>query len=440
MDDSTPDSPAEGIDVPAARGLPRHTTPTWEMELLLSGATVFGLLQVPAWIDATADRLRIALPQSWDAALLLGPLFAKVMAYGLIFTFLLHLATRAYWVALVGLRSVYPHGIRWDRVHGGPIGKRHQQRILSDPDASIERADNASTLVFATGITVVVMFLFASLLSGIAVLIGGALQTWVYPLRDSSTWFFVALASMMLPLILLRVVDAWFGGKVRPGSRLAIAIDWMYGRYESLGLNRSSPLLLLLTSNARRKHGLIWLIALLNLLMAAVQVMDKARHEGPSWAWIEAVPAELDTDQSPDYYAQSGNSRRLLPRIQSDIVTDPYLRLWVPLDPDRARAFNRACTSFRPHSPAATTARADEENALAQCLGALFLPRLDAHPLSGLQWRFARDPDLGVDGLRAYIPLQATATGRHELLLLPPAKDDGDQADAARTWRIPFWR
>ena len=37
---------------PGARdGIPRGTTPTWEMELLLSGATVFGLVALPSQLD-----------------------------------------------------------------------------------------------------------------------------------------------------------------------------------------------------------------------------------------------------------------------------------------------------------------------------------------------------------------------------------------------------
>ena len=41
---SLPD-PQQDAAVPDA--IPAKTTPTWEMELLLSGATVFGLLQLP---------------------------------------------------------------------------------------------------------------------------------------------------------------------------------------------------------------------------------------------------------------------------------------------------------------------------------------------------------------------------------------------------------
>ncbi len=31
--------------------LPQHTTPTWEVELLISGVAVFAMLQLPGWLD-----------------------------------------------------------------------------------------------------------------------------------------------------------------------------------------------------------------------------------------------------------------------------------------------------------------------------------------------------------------------------------------------------
>lgn len=39
------------FDTAATGRLSPDTTPTWEMELLVSGATIFGLLQLPTLID-----------------------------------------------------------------------------------------------------------------------------------------------------------------------------------------------------------------------------------------------------------------------------------------------------------------------------------------------------------------------------------------------------
>src|SRR4051794_24559506 len=100
-----PAAPAHG---PGASGVPAETTPTWEMELLISGATVFGLMQLPARLDAIFYDLFNR--GSEQVASLLMPLwiYAKVALLTLIGTFVLHLVLRGLWVAMVGLDSVYP--------------------------------------------------------------------------------------------------------------------------------------------------------------------------------------------------------------------------------------------------------------------------------------------------------------------------------------------
>src|ERR1051326_3908016 len=92
------------------------TSPTWELELFLSGAFVFAMLQLPALIEDLFTRLE---PHTTDASamvLFTGALYAKAIAFTLITMFLVHLVARAHWVALLGLQSVFPKGIRWDEL------------------------------------------------------------------------------------------------------------------------------------------------------------------------------------------------------------------------------------------------------------------------------------------------------------------------------------
>ena len=135
----------------SADKLPRHTTPTWEVELLISGVAVFAMLQLPGWLN---DRLLFLLPRfdaGWRAPLFPVFSYATSAAVILAATFALHLLLRAYWIALVGMHSVYPDGIRWDRLRMGPIEREQTQRRDGDFAALIERADNRASIVFAAG-------------------------------------------------------------------------------------------------------------------------------------------------------------------------------------------------------------------------------------------------------------------------------------------------
>jgi len=415
--------PVAQTDALAADAMPKHTTPTWESELLLSGATVFGLVQIPASLYALGDRLHHQLPAVWDSVLLLGSMFSLAMVYALIVTFLLHLASRAYWVALVGLRSVYPQGIRWDRAKGGPIGKGVQKSLFGDQDALIERADNRSTLIFSTGIAIVFNALVAILVSVPPLALAMIMQMWVFPLSSPISWFLIMMALLFIPVVLPRVLDSALGSRLAPDGSFAAFLEKMQRRVALLGPWRiTEPLVLNLTTNKRGKHGFLVFLLLIYALFFATSVSENLRRKGVDSFFM---PSQLlPTRQLSDFYENAGAPSQLLPHIQSDIVTDPYLRLWVPLDPHRSQAFIRPCAS---HGSTA-------------CLGKVIAPKLDGQPMTDIAWHPYRDASLGVDGLRAYIPIQTLASGEHELLLAVPARDNAEPGDKPESWRIPFWR
>ena len=132
--------------------LPKHTTPTWEVELLISGVAVFAMLQLPGWLD---DRVFALLPRfDREVANMLETLYIYLKSAALILaiTFVLHLTLRAHWIALVGMHSVFPDGVRWERLRMGPAQRTFQQQRLGTAAGTIERADNRATVVFAMGV------------------------------------------------------------------------------------------------------------------------------------------------------------------------------------------------------------------------------------------------------------------------------------------------
>lgn len=72
-------------------------------------ALVFSMLQVPGLLDEAIAALRPRLTGSLNfGVFMLLP--EDITSYALIATFVLHLSSRAIWVAALGLRSVYPGG------------------------------------------------------------------------------------------------------------------------------------------------------------------------------------------------------------------------------------------------------------------------------------------------------------------------------------------
>ena len=69
-----------GHDDDGALPLPRNTTPTWEVELLISGVAVFAMLQLPELLDRYILDWYPRLVDRWAKLLFLVYVYAKSAA------------------------------------------------------------------------------------------------------------------------------------------------------------------------------------------------------------------------------------------------------------------------------------------------------------------------------------------------------------------------
>lgn len=143
------DAAVDGI---GAVGLPRDTAPTFELEMLVSGAVLVGLFQLEGALDGAVARWLPNLALAGSLGVTLLATYVRAAIFALIGCFITHLALRGYWVALVAANAMFPGGIRWERAkETGPITRALLKARLRPLGTSAARYDNAASLVFATG-------------------------------------------------------------------------------------------------------------------------------------------------------------------------------------------------------------------------------------------------------------------------------------------------
>ena len=123
---------------------------TDELELIISSLTIFALFSVPSWLfDKIAD-VHTHLSTSLAIASTVGITLLAGTSFGLAACFLVHLMARAYWVGLIGLRTVFPDGINWSKTPGlGPLSRQYYRDTLPDLDTVIQNTDRLASSLFA---------------------------------------------------------------------------------------------------------------------------------------------------------------------------------------------------------------------------------------------------------------------------------------------------
>lgn len=429
-------APDADPDVPQ-NAVPAQTTPTWEMELLVSGATIFGLLQLPDLIDRAYVRTLNLSPD--DYAGLLTPLwmYSKFAIITLVVTFVVHLCLRGYWVALVGLDSVYPGGIRWERLERGTIALASSKQAAPPMPAVIERADNRATRVFATGFGFAMVMLMPVALVLLSLLLSVLVDATFGP-GHASEVFGAVVAVVLLPWALSRFLDKHIGARLPADGGLHRLLARVMHYSARLGMGRgSNPLVALFVSHEGRwRAGVAAMTLILPVLIVLSVQMSLARGHLPLGFFVGLAaedPTSADTAANA-FYADAADDRATvlpMPRIPSRVADGPYLQLFVPFIPRlHGPALQAACPgALAVAGDGATRARLD-------CLARLNDLRLDGAPVD-VRLDATTDARSGQPGMLAMIPVDGLAAGRHEVSLAAP---DNRAGRTPRRYRIPFWK
>ena len=429
-----PDPPA-----PSAERFPYGLRQTWELELLISGAVVFALLKLPAAVDPVYQRLEVHLAGAGREALFNGYYFVKLILYMLAVSFLIHLASRAYWVGLVGLDAVFPNGIRWERLRYGPITKAVYRERLPSLRSLIDKVDDFCSAIFSCAfvfvITLALAFPITAALGGAAFLI--SLSGGVSP---GAAFRVLLLLVLALPL-LASLIDRTLGARLAPEAlpaRFVRSLTAFFYRVYLVPLYGTSMLVLFSNVRKRALYPVLSLVLFGILAFFFVNDLGLGREKLAALASYEHLPEEPGAREvKPIYYEDQRPEGEVFPRtpsIQSDIVRDPYVKVFIPYSPRwHDPVIARRC-------PGLKTPEGDvPAGPVLRCLASIFRLTLDGRPLPDLELHFSTHPETGVRGVVGYIPTAGLAPGSHLLRVEGVPHPRRKNAPPPEPYLIRFW-
>lgn len=466
MNPLAPDAQAERIPAPpaAAPTLPETsphepTVRPWELELLISGAVVFSLLQMPGYVDDWFARVQPHLSERGHFGAFMLYTYVKLILYTLITCFVLHLTMRAYWVGLIGLEAVYPQGVRWEDSSYGPVMTEVYRERMGRLQPRIDAADRFCSILFPLAFTVVMLFFFSIAMLGVGAALAFGISRLLFDGEHFDRVMFGIFATVAIIPMGTWAVDRMVGARVRRGGgghrllRRASVISYYANAMPIYGTT-----FMTLISNVRKGARYPAMYALMALLFGFFFVKDVFIGQGivtsGDHLYLPDEPGAFGVGNA--FYESQRHEDDVhdrLPSIQSDVIRDPYLKLFIPYAPLRhGAAFAEQCPGVRPLSRGGVRMDAGGPpdsaavRAVLECWTRLQPVTLNGRPIRP-QFRFYEHPDSGIRGILAYIPVEGLPRGENLLTVAVAPRTRADEAKRrnlvsgkpAEPYYIRFW-
>ncbi|GAB3771660.1 hypothetical protein GCM10028818_10760 [Spirosoma horti] len=336
----TPDS-NEPLLAQQEEKLRELTTQSWNLELVISGAALFAILQLPDLLDVAFDYIRYNLMSQTAGMQGLLPTMAysmmKATCYVLFLAFLANFVMRAFWVGLVGLLAVYPTGIHYDRI---PFSTKYAQDRMAAELGSLEsyilRLDRRCNIVFA----VAFLFVFILILVAFSYLLLILIYSVLHPIIPLDYWqsikfmtygLFVCyfLASIVLSLPAVRAHPS--GASIHyQFTSLNKLMFWGFHKPFSFILNTFYSHLPY--QKILRTMGIMMVVFFVLIMVEFFIDFSRIEQRVASLSQRHLYSSRLDSLYiSSNAYDDKRTEDQYVDRaaIQADVIRDPYIRLYI---------------------------------------------------------------------------------------------------------------
>jgi hypothetical protein len=452
------DSPSESGQDDSRRYLAR---PIYELELVISGAVIVGLFQIPQLLDDAI--LGVLRHGSKQAQLMPSAFYILVQSalVGLISVFLMHLFLRCLWVGVIGLRSAFPQGIDWAKIDFGPVTKRFYRGRhieLSDVEA---RLDRVCSSLFSSLFLMLVGLMQAGFYILLIALISFGLRATVFPDVGLPKLFVVLYLVLFMPVLLLAAVVSQMDRRFRDRPE-ALEARPRLKRWIERGLrvlwvvNLSSihqPIMLVFrsrVSGARYQaivFGVMFVLMALSYSVVLVR-LDAVRLE--SYVYLPSRAGALEASSAHYEDRREPLRHQLAPTISSEIIDEPYLRLFLPFDAEYGSALLvEQCPDLQPYrdeglhlGPDTDQPHPERDRAVLDCVASLYDVRLNGEAVTP-EYLFTRRESDGTRGLLAWLDASRLRSGLNRIEVdvlrhtLAEVEDDPNTR-RSRQYFIPF--
>lgn len=415
---------------------------SWEPELLLSGIAIFAIMKFPDAFWHFRDIIEYNLSADSIEVIELIEGYIWLAWIILLFNFVVHFILRAYWVGLIGLTSVFPDGILYDKIpHYTERDKQRARERLPDINEYANTLDKLCSVIFAFSFAGVFSYLAVCTTILVVLTIYSFVPTEIRPF-DMHGVFYVFSAFLMIPAILMAISNIerfkenetmltikettgeWFGILLLHIFRKPIEyISFTFSSYYSL------------------KKNYLFMIGYFSVLVVFGIFLLYFSNPANGPNNIRNFYPRLLNEQSisiKNYDNLRGEGVISLPTIQADIITDAFVKLFIPMTKEMESSLRKTC-ELREQETEET--RAVYENYIEQasrvCIDNYLDIQLNDSAISSNDFVFNVRQSNNEKGVQFFIPTKNIPEGKNHLTITAAHFPENENKE--RKVVIPFW-
>ncbi len=307
---------------------------SWQAELLISGVALFSCLQLPYVIYELANIMIDYLPieQSFFGYMIC---YANLLAIGLLTAFFFfHFVLRAYWIGMIGMNSVYPKGYNVEDGLYSPLHARRWVKLFPTVKTSIQEIDKMASSQFANAFVFAMMYgmLSLTLLMGLVVynLTKDYVPVWIFQMM---IWG-VCILMIVGIIVGIAVVNKRFRFDDRvqkPYYYISFVISYLMTSFLFKPVNQ---IMFTFTNNTKSSKSFLSVIPFFVVgLVISLYHMDRSNIRILTHKYNYGKMVFSENRIYNDFYLDSYNDNKRIfnPVIESEILKEDYLKLFIPI-------------------------------------------------------------------------------------------------------------
>lgn len=426
---------------------------SWNLELIISGAAIVLTTYLPDLVEDGFQYYHFNLATDWSSATFFLPVLAyaffKTVAYLMIAMFVVHLAMRAFWVAMVGLQAAFPEGIRYDRLpHVPPAIRQFQEQKFGRLSDYILRLDRLCNQVLAFAFLVSLMGIAIGLLYNIFFGVSQLLRQACPP--DTVRWIMNGVWLVLCGLgVTYFLAYATLSKRPRLDGRYGVWAGRFYHRVNSLVLPFFNKPIYYLTlsflSNVSPRRYYVSLVMVMIFVMCSVFfVFLEKIGDLTGRRLLEFRNFYASGSPANELTADTYDNLRAHPRdvplvsLPSDQIDGAFLPVFVAYPKMLDGALGQRCDPDPAPDSLPRALRNNLRDSLRLvCLEGFFQVYVNDSLYARPGWVYYQKPGARTRGLVSYLPTGGFRPGKNVLTVKVPSDAN---PDSLRVYgAAPFW-